>query len=300
MSADIENDLNSSLSSAIRKKEYKHLLDVGGQAAENVEVNSVVDNLITLKGLLTESNKLAAQGVITDRIGQSAEVVLDAQVCKLASDLMGTTVSKIENNEFSDDAFVAGLTESVLDENNVCDWSKWDEHIVCSAKFYCYKPSFYGAFDFDEVATSTQIQKERKVRRKAEVGIEKRPTNVTEAATNQSGHPKVDIVLNTIKDIYKKNGRKPIPYFQLVIDPTNMMYTFDNTFQLSFLFRDGMISFVKDREGLPAIVPLDEATKPPKPSEMTSFTSSLGHDLIEKYIQKYNIRKPVLNIPREN
>lgn len=36
------------------------------------------------------------------------------QVCKLASDLMGTTVSKIENDEFSDDCFAAGLVEDFL------------------------------------------------------------------------------------------------------------------------------------------------------------------------------------------
>lgn len=60
-----------------------------------------------------------------------------------------------------------------------------------------------------------------------------------------------------------------------------MMYTFDNTFQVSFLFRDGCIAFVKNDEGLPAIKPVDATKKPPKPTEMTSFTSSLSHDLIQ-------------------
>lgn len=76
------SDLNQSLlQSAVRKKEYKHLLELGGQAAENVDLNSVADNLIALKDLLTKSNELIGQGVLTDRVGQSAEVVLDAQVC---------------------------------------------------------------------------------------------------------------------------------------------------------------------------------------------------------------------------
>lgn len=101
-----------------------------------------------------------------------------------------------------------------------------------------------------------------------------------------------------------------------------MMYTFDNTFQVSFLFRDGCIAFVKDKEGLPAIKPLDVESKPPKPSEMTSFTSNLSQQLIQvvtllehvaiklfillnsfffpqKYTQKYNIREPMLKISRE-
>lgn len=76
-----DSDLNSSLlQSAVRKKEYKSLLEIGGHAAENVDNYSVADNLIALKDLLTKSNELNGQGVLTDRIGQSAEVVLDAQV----------------------------------------------------------------------------------------------------------------------------------------------------------------------------------------------------------------------------
>lgn len=81
--------------------------------------------------------------------------------------------------------------------------------------------------------------------------------------------------------VYQKNGKTPIPYFQLVIDPTNMMYTFDNTFQVSFLFRDGMIAFVKGDEGLPAIKPMSENAKLKKPSENTSFVSTLDHKLIQ-------------------
>ncbi|XP_055317108.1 EP300-interacting inhibitor of differentiation 3-like [Sitodiplosis mosellana] len=298
-----ESDLNSSLlQSAVRKREYKHLLELGGQAAENVDNKSVADNLTTLKDLLTRSNELAGQGSLSDRIGQSAEVVLDAQVCKLASDLMGTTVQKIENDEFSDDNFAAALIESVLDEHNICDWSKLDGITAGFAKSFAATSSTFGIFDFDDVAGASQAaQKERRVRRKAaNPTAEKRPTTVTEAGVNtETGSSKVEIVFNTIKEIYRKNGSKPIPYFQLVIDPTNMMYTFDNTFQVSFLFRDGCIAFVKDHEGGPAIKPLEDTSKPPKPSEMTSFTSTLSLGLIQKYIKKYNIREAMLKINRD-
>lgn len=79
--SDENSELNTSqLQSAVRKKEYKHLLEIGGQTAEDVDNNSVVDNFIALKDLLVKSNELITQGSLTDRIGQSAEVVLDAQV----------------------------------------------------------------------------------------------------------------------------------------------------------------------------------------------------------------------------
>lgn len=79
--SDENSELNTSvLQSAVRKKEYKHLLEIGGQTAENVDNISTVDNFIALRDLLMKSNELIGQGTLTDRIGQSAEVVLDAQV----------------------------------------------------------------------------------------------------------------------------------------------------------------------------------------------------------------------------
>lgn len=294
-------DLNSShLQSAYRKREYKNLLEIGGQTAENVDNNSIADNLIALKDLLLRSNELVGQGTLSDRIGQSAEVVLDAQVCKLASDLMGTTVQKIESDDFSDDAFATALMEHVTDDTNACNWLKLDEYVVKIAATFKNTPSMFGTFDYDHVDDGTQTaQKERRTRRKADPGIEKRPTAVTQSDDAEKKTTKVELIFQKIQNLYQKNGRKPIPYFALVIDPTNMMYTFDNTFQVSFLFRDGLIAFVKDDEGLPAIKPMDESAMPAKPAEMTSFTSSMSHDLIQKYTKKYNIRQPMLNISRE-
>lgn len=75
------NSLNTSLSeSDQRKQKYKDLLDIGGEAAKNQENNSVVDNLEVLTNLIIKSNDLLNQGTIRDRVGQSSEVVLDAQV----------------------------------------------------------------------------------------------------------------------------------------------------------------------------------------------------------------------------
>lgn len=75
------DDLNSSIiQSALRKREYKQLLEIGGRTAENCDTNSVVENLSALKQLLVKSNELIGQGDLADRVGQSAEVVLDAQV----------------------------------------------------------------------------------------------------------------------------------------------------------------------------------------------------------------------------
>lgn len=59
-----------------------------------------------------------------------------------------------------------------------------------------------------------------------------------------------------------------------------MMHTFDNSFQISFLFRDGLIAFEKDEEEMPCIRPLLGPNKPPKPAENTSFVSRLDMTII--------------------
>lgn len=115
---------------------------------------------------------------------------------------MGTTVQKIENDEFSDDIFVAALMENVIDENNIHDWSKLDTIAVGIARAFDFPPSLFGTFDFDATAdTAKAVQKQRRVRRKVDVAEEKRPTSVTKSSTIEAGNTKIEKVLNTIKEV---------------------------------------------------------------------------------------------------
>lgn len=93
--------------------------------------------------------------------------------------------------------------DSVLDEQNVCDWSKLDAIVAGFAKSFSATSSAFGTFDFDAAASSSAVQKERRVRRKADPVAEKRPTAVTEAeaGASESGRSKVEIVHNTIKEV---------------------------------------------------------------------------------------------------
>lgn len=62
-----------------------------------------------------------------------------------------------------------------------------------------------------------------------------------------------------------------------------MMYTFDNSFQVSFLFRDGFVSFEKGDDGYPAIRPVArinrEEVDPDK--ETVSFATTLNNEIIQ-------------------
>lgn len=99
------NDKQRRAASNIRKIKYKKILDQAAEIAENNEAESVLENLHKVKCLLKASNKLMEEGNIEDRLGQTSEVVLDAQVLKMSHDLLTTTLRKIDTNDYSDDAF---------------------------------------------------------------------------------------------------------------------------------------------------------------------------------------------------
>lgn len=66
--------------SAIRKEKYKKILEQGGQVAEESDANTIIHNLAMVTSLVKASNELVQEGKTVDRLGQTAEVVLDAQV----------------------------------------------------------------------------------------------------------------------------------------------------------------------------------------------------------------------------
>lgn len=66
--------------SALRKERYKQILDHADQVLEGHGANTVIENVKLSNELLRASNQLEEEGLQEDRVGQTAEVVLDAQV----------------------------------------------------------------------------------------------------------------------------------------------------------------------------------------------------------------------------
>lgn len=75
--------MNLRAASSLRKAKLKSLIDKGGKLAEEADSRTVIQNLISVTRLIEESNVVAASGKLSDRIGQTSEVVLDAQVTNL-------------------------------------------------------------------------------------------------------------------------------------------------------------------------------------------------------------------------
>lgn len=58
------------------------------------------------------------------------------------------------------------------------------------------------------------------------------------------------------------------------------MYTFDNAFSISFMFRDSKVGFTTGEDGLAAIYPVTPANKPAN-TENKQFLATLDYDLLE-------------------
>lgn len=60
----------------------------------------------------------------------------------------------------------------------------------------------FGSFDFDEEYRVPESQRKRQVRKRAELGVEKKPTSVTQTQQNkEKGSAKIGFTLDAIKKV---------------------------------------------------------------------------------------------------
>lgn len=167
-------------------------------------------------------------------------------------------------------------------DDNKLEFERLDPIWCPMVKRFRFSGSMYGHMDFSRdppEQTEQSTQRQRAQRRRMDVGEEKRPKNVQQSG-NVAKYSKVDAILEQIKTYYQNNHQRPIPFYQLIIDPNNMMYTFDNSFQMSFLFRDGFITIENGDDGLPAIRPLEKRKDVDPPGEIISDTATLNQKVI--------------------
>lgn len=117
--------------SSIRRNQYKELLDLGSEIGKyfnrdvffqlntdrelwnilesTAENESAIHTLKRITDVAKRSDDLNAQGRFQDRVENTTEVVMDAQVMKMTHELLGSMVQKMDNTEISDDEFVAAI-----------------------------------------------------------------------------------------------------------------------------------------------------------------------------------------------
>ena len=112
------------------------------------------------------------------------------------------------------------------------------------------QPTMLGAV---EIQPTERVIKERQIRKKSQLAIEKRPETIGEMKRQDKGAAKVNIIHEQVAQIFKNNNRRAIPYYQLIIDPNDFMQTVQNAFQMAFLARDNIIVIETGEDNYPHV-----------------------------------------------
>lgn len=131
----------------------------------------------------------------------------------------------------------------------------------CSGYFSRFTPLhlLYGSFDPGTVQLHKNIA--RKPRDKENTSTEqatvpKQISKFGDTEKNEATTEEVERVLGCLRELYRAEGRNPICYFRLSLNPDSYGQAVENIFHLSFLVRDGLAKIYLDDDKLPVIEPV--------------------------------------------
>lgn len=76
-----------------------------------------------------------------------------------------------------------------------------DNQIIHITKTAKYSQPMYGTFDLSDEAAPESTQKQRQQRTKTQVGVEKKPIQLTQAAQAEKGNQKLFVILKQIREV---------------------------------------------------------------------------------------------------
>ncbi|XP_037035868.1 non-structural maintenance of chromosomes element 4 homolog A-like [Bradysia coprophila] len=281
--------------SSVRRNQYKELLELGSQIEATTENETPIETLRKIADVAKRSDALNAEARFQDRLENTTEVVMDAQVMKMTHELLGSIVQTMDNTEISDDEFVAAIHQTIGPN---MDWDKLGEKLaVGMSKTIPYSQPLFGTFDEATVIPPKEV-KERRKNTTIKNSQQMKPIAVVQQQKEEQDAVSVNMIGNQIIELYETNGNEPLPYYKLIINPENFMRTIQNAFQVSFLLRDGLIAIEVDEDGYPTVRPVN-ATDKKDSTEGQSYqmVSNLSTPLCDEMIRRYNITEPMITWP---
>lgn len=230
----------------VRKMRYKRLLDDGSLIGESAESDDVFKTLQTLQGILQQSNSLVTTGDLRERIEDTSEMVLDAQVLKMSHELFGTAVRGMDDGgEFDEDQFaqiVRGLMGPSSDDgagSAAAPSSEWQRLFDIAAPLghtfgwsQCMLGTFEASTGAADAETETRQRQQRQTAR-ATSSQQVKPEEVAALSAKEKPAQVLNEILKQLKGIFERNGDEPIAYYGTVVDPQSFMNTVDNCFQVT-------------------------------------------------------------------
>lgn len=228
---------------------------------------------------------------------------MDIQILKMSHQLMGSTAEKMGNQDFSEEEYVAALTNLITMDSGTRDFSKLFDAANSCSKSYQKEVSMLGLVKFDNLPRPEKERKERQKKEKNNAPA-KAPVNVKQLSDNKQGAGRINSVRSEIQQICRERNVDEIPYFELICHPRNFMKTVDNAFQISFLVRDGFLGLKKIRDE-PHIFLYDpdpdaqDRTQPARDHETVQCVMSINPGLWQSKISQFKITHPLLKLEKE-
>lgn len=275
---------------------YREIIEDAMAVQEQTERNR--ESVEKIYSVLDRADKLVG------RVNSSDEAVLDAKVISISSivlkqnaEIFDTNLRSYSMNVFSDNINLFLEEQRCPDPTGKKDWKK----LAPFAK-RCFKyrtPShtcMYGTFQMGE--TVAQSKKVRTKKDKIADAKKKEPENVDKVEKQEDGiEETVHYILKTLISAWKKNDRKPICYFKLVVNPESFGRTVENIFHVSFLVKDGLVDISCDENEFPVIEPISNAVAEKRKKtapEKNQIIMSINMEEWQELIEAFQITTPMI------
>ncbi|XP_053663438.1 EP300-interacting inhibitor of differentiation 3 [Anopheles marshallii] len=291
------DNLNSSSVVLQRRRQYNELLDQGHDLALRTQTEDAISIFQGVSSILRQTDSLH-QDLTNQRLENASEMRINVQIVKMGHDLVGAALQKSENSQFCDEELAAAINSITGDSGGHLHWETIGSHGIKAFRMSKHSPSMLGYFEFQPVPVERNV-KERRRRQRQELGNARKPETVKTLHQEEADARKLQGIIEQLKQIYEERG-SPVPYLQLITDPSDYMNTIDTAFQLSFLIRDGAVALANVNDVLTVRPTTDNEMKQNKRNDdNVQAVLSLNISKWKGAIQQYRLKKPILTIDRE-
>ncbi|XP_037938264.1 uncharacterized protein LOC119671614 isoform X2 [Teleopsis dalmanni] len=263
-----------------RKKILTDLITESKDCQEKLKQRPTKESLGILTSILEKCNSVRNEGKDQDRVHHSSELVLDAHVISISHQLVSTIFEDV--SQFNEQTFANSIL-NIVNNNN------WNELLKISqpiSRTVHVASSMLGAI---ESHPKLSVARQRQ-RRSDALTAEQKPETFDKLNRSEKGAEKVNIARKIIVNYLRTHGVDSIPFYKLIIDPSDFMKTADNAFQLAFMVKEKTVYISQGSDGYPAVT----LTKSNKNITTNECECALTFALVQKFIEFYNIEDAIL------
>lgn len=292
----------------VRRQIRNDLRSIQTQATRN-RTELLTGDTDELKKTLEETNK------IFENVKHCREAVLDAQVMLTIAEVAvekanacATDLDSFNSIEFTEKliTFVGG--GGVEDEGDSFEMSR-DVWIAlgkgCHQYFKRSPPLHFMFGSFTKDPAQKKQKPERQIHPKDKDSLKaatapKQVTSLKDMEKKEATTVEVERIYGILKDVYVKNRKHPVCYFEFVVNPESFGQTVENIFYTSFLIRDGHCRFQLDADKLPTIEPVERLDGDVTVSELPhhQFVMSMTIKDWQDIVREFDIETPIIKTRR--